>query len=133
MSQAMGKAGNPGRADIPVKALMSRNLRDQLAKFVLEVEPKERHRAIEGNDQRDERNDVGEQKTRPPERAYEGRQQQDERQLQRHRHEANRSTPRSLDNDNRPPVGDSIGENRAGRRGWKVMERAEYGPHAIEP
>jgi len=91
MTQAMRKAADFGRADVPRKALVSWNSGDQ----------KER-RAIEDNQQGDERDDVGEQQPRPPERAHEWRQQQDERQLQRHRNEANRSAPRSLDNDNRP-------------------------------
>src|SRR5688500_1413832 len=41
MTQAMGKAGDFGPADVPVEALVPWNARDQLAKFVLEVETKE--------------------------------------------------------------------------------------------
>jgi hypothetical protein len=104
---------------------MPRNPSDQFVKFVLEIEPKERHGAIDEDDLRNERQDVREQQARPSEGADEWRQQQHGWELERHREEADGTSVRALEDGNGATLVDRVGQNQAGGLRREVMKRVE--------
>jgi len=133
MEDAYRCGGDDCRPDVPGVGLLPRHSGHQLAELVLQVESEHRHRTVEENEKRNERQRIGQHQPRPPERLHEWRQQQYRRQLQRHRGESDGAVIDSLEHSDTAPLADRIRDDRARARRRKVMERIEHRPHVRRP